>query len=416
MQAQHQQQLQQQQQFTGSLLDLQMPAPSFNQSYTLNNMGMAPYPPQQQLYQQHSQMSYPGGYANSNTMYSGNGFSNNPQHQQQQQQQSQMGMYNLALPMQQQMQQPVPAQQQQMFAPVQPANSTMTSTMHSSSMPSGPQGGFYPISSHMQGLPNGTGTAFTPAGIPVAPGHNKQSPSSSSMLSMIFEAAPPAPPTTLSHPAPPLPIPSTQPSMMTPALSRPAPVDINNDQDYIAYFSAQYQSHNINFEDTAPPPGVQLAPKSRVAVLSRGNSIHENQAGSPLHWSFDHHTHLGTPPHGNMIHSNIRHPNSSTSAHNRSTPTLLDAHSSNTSSPSNASYQRYGNSAVNPPQMSSLQQHQPPQQLYHQGQQSYAQDYPNPHHQQQQQQQQQHDYFADIPMVPPPPPPPVPSFQPPANL
>eukprot|EP01033_Poteriospumella_lacustris_P006204 gene6204-4457_t len=72
---------------------------------------------------------------------------------------------------------------------------------------------------------------------------------------------------------------SSAPSASASSLARPPPVDII-DQDYIAYFSAQYQSHNINFDDAAPPPVIAntLPPRTRMNPGQPGQPLQQQQA------------------------------------------------------------------------------------------------------------------------------------------
>lgn len=183
-------------------------------------------------------------------------------------------------------------------------------------------------------------------------------------------------------------------------------------ESYMQYFSAVYQSHNINFDEAAPPPLVVAATssngtgtpvgmtsggsgkKGRTNVLSRGNSIHEMQP-SPLHWSFDHSNGPVCPPHGG------------------------DSGHTSYSSPS----QHYSNSqksVASTAAVTALSEMSPraPQQSVSAAWDLYPGSNPNGHngHHRHSSQQQaganQVDYFADMPTVPPPPPPPVPSFPP----
>ena len=225
---------------------------------------------------------------------------------------------------------------------------------------------------------------------------------SQNMMNMGMFAPVSAPTAGLPPVAPPsATIASSAPSASASSLARPPPVDII-DQDYIAYFSAQYQSHNINFDDAAPPPVIAntLPPRTRmnVRVLSRGNSIHEGAGSSPLHWSFDHNqTAVGNSanPHvAGVVNNNV------------DTPTFAETLSS-TSSPSSSSHRIVvggSNSGYSQPGQPGqpLQQQQAYQQYQqYQQQPPYANAQPQP------------DIFADIPMLAPPP---VPSFQPPPDL
>lgn len=430
-QAQAQAQAQAQQQQQASLLDLQMPSSS---GYPAQPYGTAAYPPQQAQMAPNMMMGYPGTMPQYNPQPTNMPMYGNqpgyaaygapmqgqpqyaPQYQNMPPASNPYNMTNAGYPSQQMatQSQPLPFSPLVMgpaaappvpgpaLTPTYPGVNTgvgsgvgANGAFNSAAPPSSAAGKLFDSasapSSTTQPAPQQLNNIYSQP-----PMHGQpQQQSSQNMMNMGMFAPVSAPPTGLPPVAPPSA--STAP---TSSLARPPPVDII-DQDYIAYFSAQYQSHNINFDDAAPPPVIAntLPPKTRmnVRVLSRGNSIHEGVGSSPLHWSFDHNqtavNNSANPHVAGVVNNNV------------GTPTFAETLSS-TSSPSSSSHRIVvggPNSGYSQPGQPGqpLQQQQMYQQYQQQQQPPYANTQPQP------------DIFADIPMLAPPP---VPSFQPPPDL